>query len=125
MWRKLSKYGVIGVLNAVIDFMIYIMLIKYFHAYPLLAHIVAWCVAVQFSYMMNSLITFEKSLKQTLTLTPWFKFILSGLAALSASSLVLYISLGYFSVYMAKIIAIIASYAVGFILSQYIVFKEE
>ncbi len=125
MWHRFQKYGLIGCLNAALDFAIFIMGVKLFDFPPLIAHIIAWCIAVQLSYIMNSFFTFNKSFKQTWRLKPWFKFILSGLFALLVSSLILYLCLSYFNIYIAKIIAIIASYIVGFSLSQFVVFKEE
>ncbi len=124
MLAKLTKYGLIGVANAIIDFCFYLFFIYFFSVNPILSHIWAWFCAVQFSYVMNSLITFKQNKYQLASLKKWFLFILSGVVALGASTLTLALFLPYMGIYGAKIMATIASFLVGFLLSNYIVFKE-
>lgn len=124
MWAKLIKYGLIGISNALIDFALYGAFIRLFHLNPIISNILAWLVAVQFSYIMNSLITFRQNFTQILSARKWIMFILSGWAALLASTVILYILLPYAGVYGAKILAIFASFAVGFLMNNFIVFKE-
>lgn len=125
MWDKLIKYGLIGICNALIDFGIYWLLVHIFKITPIISHIFAWLFAVQFSYIFNSLITFKQSWQQLKSLKKWFSFILSGWAALLASTLTLYFFLPYAGADGAKILAIFSSFAVGFIINNFIVFKEQ
>ncbi len=125
MWGKLQKYGFIGMLNVAVDFSIYSLCVALLDMKAIIAHILAWSVAVQFSYLMNSFFTFKQTKVQILRLKLWFKFIISNCFVLFFSSLTLYIFLPLLGIYGAKIVAIIISYGVGFILSQFFVFKEK
>ncbi|MFV0431627.1 MAG: GtrA family protein [Alphaproteobacteria bacterium] len=125
MWHKLLKYGTIGIINAAIDFGFYSGFIHFFHIHPLLSNIFAWAAAVQFSYVMNALITFKQSVEQMLSFKKWILFILSGIASLMASTLTLWLLLPYLGTYGAKIAATIASFIVGFSISHILIFKEK
>ncbi len=125
MWVKVQKYALIGCLNVGLDFIVYTFCIAFFDMKPMIAHIFAWSVAVQFSYLMNSFFTFKQALPQVFMLKPWLKFIISNLFALFCSSLTLYLALPLLGIYGAKMIAIMVSYMVGFLLSQLFVFREK
>ncbi len=125
MWVKFQKYGLIGVANTGIDFIIYSFLVSFMGVMAILAHMMAWAVVVQFSYLMNGFYTFNQNKKQVFRAKLWLKFILSNIFTLAFSSLILYLFLPLWGNYGAKIAAIIAGYMVGFGLSHGVVFKEK
>lgn len=57
----LLRFGAVGVVNTIIDFAIFITLVRYFEWNLLLANTMAYIFAVSNSYVLNLIWTFRKS----------------------------------------------------------------
>lgn len=57
----LLRFGVVGVVNTIVDFAIFITLVRYFEWNLLLANAVSYIIAVSNSYVLNLIWTFRKS----------------------------------------------------------------
>jgi len=55
---KATSFALIGVLNTAVDFSVFWMAANFLQWPLVLANVVAWLIAVTFSYAMNSIITF-------------------------------------------------------------------
>ena len=89
------------------------------------ANAVAWIVAASGSYIMNSTITFAAESGRKLRWRAYFAFVASGVAGWIANTATLLIAAEVLllPVWLAKLIAILASFVVNFSLSHFVVFR--
>ena len=120
---KAVSFALVGVINTLIDFSIFWTAATYLQ-WPLVpANVLAWLVAVTFSYMLNSFITFGPESGRTLRWRDYATFAASGVAGMVASTATL-VALSYvMPVLVAKLISILVSFAVNFSLSHFVVFR--
>jgi putative flippase GtrA len=120
---KAMSFGVIGVVNTLIDYSIF-LLGYYVFGLPLVpANILSWFVAVSGSYVMNSFITFAAESGRQLRWRDYGTFVVSGIAGLIANTITL-VAISYvLPVLVAKLFAIGVSFLVNFSLSHFIVFR--
>jgi putative flippase GtrA len=88
------------------------------------SNVIAWTVAVSGSYVMNSLITFGVESGRRLRWRDYFKFVCSGLAAVTTNTVLLLIASQIFLLpaWLAKAAASMASVAINFSLLHFVVF---
>jgi putative flippase GtrA len=89
------------------------------------ANIAAWAVAVTSSYVLNSSITFAAESGRQLRWRDYWVFVVSGVAGLFANTATLVVAaqLLSFPVWLAKALAVLASFVVNFLLSHFVVFR--
>jgi len=89
------------------------------------ANTMSWLVAVSGSYIMNSSITFAAESGRKLKWSAYLAFVASGLAGWLANTatLLLLAEVLLVPVWLAKAIAILASFVVNFSLSHFVVFR--
>jgi len=120
---KAISFAMVGVVNTAIDFSIFWTTAN-FLGWPLVpANVLAWMVAVSFSYAMNSFITFGPESGRTLRWRDYATFAASGVAGMVASTATLFALSYVLPVLVAKLISIVVSFVVNFSLSHFVVFK--
>lgn len=120
---KAISFAMVGVVNTAIDFSIFWTTAN-FLGWPLVpANVLAWLVAVSFSYAMNSFITFGPESGRTLRWRDYATFAASGVAGMVASTATLFALSYVLPVLVAKLISIVVSFVVNFSLSHFVVFK--
>jgi putative flippase GtrA len=120
---KAASFALIGVVNTGIDFSVFWTLARYL-GWPLVpANVLAWLVAMSFSYMMNSFITFGPESGRILRWRDYMTFAASGVAGMVASTTVLYVLSYLVPLVAAKLTSILVSFAVNFSLSHFVVFR--
>jgi putative flippase GtrA len=87
------------------------------------ANVLAWLVAVSFSYAMNSIFTFGPESGRTLRWRDYATFAASGVAGMVASTATLFALSYVLPVLVAKLLSIAVSFAVNFSLSHFVVFR--
>ena len=89
------------------------------------ANTLSWIVAVSGSYVMNSSITFAAETGRKLKLHAYLAFIASGVAGWLANTATLLVAAEVLllPVWLAKAVAILASFVVNFSLSHFVVFR--
>jgi len=121
---KAVSFALVGVVNTLVDYGIFLGG-YYVLKLPLVpANVLAWLVAVSGSYVMNSFITFAHESGRTLRWRSYAAFLASGLAGVIVNTTTLVVASLWFSVPLAKLLAIAASFAVNFSLSHLVVFKK-
>jgi putative flippase GtrA len=132
---KAATFALIGVVNVAVDFSVFS--IAYFGLrLPIIAaNVLAWCVAVTGSYVMNSMITFAKESGRQLRVKDYGPFVLSQFGGLIANTMTVFIASYVLAlildvprdtalpVLLAKVLAIGASFLVNFSLSHFVVFR--
>jgi putative flippase GtrA len=89
------------------------------------ANLCSWIVAVSGSYVMNSSITFAAESGRQLRWRDYITFVASGVVGWFANTAALLVAaeILLLPVWLAKVIAILASFVVNFSLSHFIVFR--
>jgi putative flippase GtrA len=120
---KAASFALVGVVNTAIDFSVFWTGATYLH-WPLIpSNILAWLVAVTFSYVMNSFITFGPESGRILRWRDYATFAASGVAGMVSSTAVLFALSFVVPVLVAKLLSIAVSFAVNFSLSHFVVFR--
>jgi putative flippase GtrA len=145
---KAISFGLVGIVNTAVDYSVFLVArATYAHLAPVLAlsgwvsdacacgspesilligaNITSWLIAVTGSYIMNSSVTFAAESGRRLRWRLYFTFVLSGIAGLIANTaaLVFAAQILLLSIWVAKAVAILASFIVNFSLSHFVVFR--
>jgi len=145
---KAMTFALIGVINTVIDYGVFLLARAALTGSPavlaafdqlaracdcsntvtislIAANTVSWLVAVSASYVMNSSITFAAESGRQLRWRAYFAFVASGVAGWLANTatLVAAAEVLLLPVWLAKAVAILASFVVNFSLSHFVVFR--
>jgi len=145
---KASAFALVGVINTVVDYGVFLLAraaldfssagrsaIAWFADFChcggattislVAANVCSWSVAVTGSYIMNSSITFAAESGRKLTWRAYFTFVASGIAGWLANTAALLIAaeILLLPVWLAKAVAILASFVVNFSLSHFVVFR--
>ena len=121
---KAASFALIGVVNTAVDFSIFWTAANFLQWPLVFANVVAWLLAVTFSYAMNSFITFGPESGRVLRWRDYASFAASGVAGMVTSTATL-LALSYFiPVLLAKLASILVSFAVNFSLSHFVVFRK-
>jgi putative flippase GtrA len=121
---KAASFALVGVLNTIVDFSVFWTAATYLH-WPLVpANVLAWLVAVTFSYVMNSFTTFGPESGRILRWRDYATFAASGVAGMASSTAALFALSFFLPVLLAKVISILVSFAVNFSLSHFVVFPR-
>jgi len=150
MTFKAISFATIGVVNTAVDFVVFLLaralLERSAAAMALFASVsgvcacgsaasisliaanaIAWIVAASGSYIMNSTITFAAESGRRLRWRAYFAFVASGVVGWSANTATLLVAaeLLLLPVWLAKLVAILASFVVNFLLSHFVVFRVQ
>jgi putative flippase GtrA len=145
---KAIAFGLVGVVNTAIDYGIFLLaraaldgssaVLAAFASVSafcrcgsaatvslIAANTISWIVAVSASYVMNSSITFAAETGRKLKWRAYFAFAASGVAGWLANTATLLIAaeILLLPVWLAKAVAILASFVVNFSLSHFFVFR--
>ena len=127
--RQFLFFCLIGVANTAIDAAVFFSAVTLLGLSLLLSNILAWAVAVQFSYLMNGRFTFRRQTQGTVmqagasSLVRYGRFVLSNLTGLVVATLTLLIAEAFMPLIWAKLCAIVAGLVVNFALSKFYVFR--
>jgi putative flippase GtrA len=145
---KAFSFAVIGVLNTAVDYVVFLGAhAAYMHIPAALAvfaslaaicrcgapetmlliaaNVTSWLVAVSGSYVLNSTITFAHESGRVLRWRDYSVFVVASIAGLIANTatLVAAAQLLLLPVWLAKALAVLASFVVNFALSHFVVFR--
>jgi putative flippase GtrA len=127
--RQFLTFCLIGVANTAIDAAVFFGSVQLLGLSLVLSNILAWAVAVQFSYVMNGRFTFRQqgegadAQAQGGTLKRYGRFVLSNLTGLVVATMTLLLVEAVMPLIWAKFCAIVAGLVVNFILSKFYVFR--
>jgi putative flippase GtrA len=120
---KALSFGMVGLVNTAVDAALFFLAIHFLTSSLVLANVLSWLVAVSGSYVMNSFTTFAAESGGRLRLKAYATFVASGIAGVIANTTALLIAAQFFSVYVAKAIAILVSFVVNFSFAHFVVFR--
>ena len=118
------RFGLVGVVNTLVDFAVFVLLYRLVGLDPLLANALAFLVAVTNSYFLNHHWTFRQS-ETPLSISAYLRFAVLNAGGLLIGSLAI-LSLGhYMPMELAKLIATAITLVVNFTSSKIFVFKTD
>jgi len=145
---KAFSFAIIGVLNTAVDYAVFLAArAAYMHMAAALsafasvaaicrcgapetmlliaANVTSWLVAVSGSYVLNSTITFAAESGRRLRWRDYAVFVVSSIAGLIANTatLIAAAQILLLPVWLAKALAVLASFVVNFALSHFVVFR--
>jgi putative flippase GtrA len=123
MVLKAISFALVGVVNTLIDLGIFLTGRNLLGLSLVPSNILAWLVAVSFSYAMNSFITFAAESGRKLSWRAYATFVASGVVGVTASTTTLVLLSYVMPELAAKLIAIAVSFVVNFSLSHFVVFR--
>ena len=122
---KAASFALVGVVNTLIDVNVFAIAYALVGIPLIPANVLAWFIAVSFSYAANAMTTFGPESGQVLTVKDYVRFVISGAAGGLIATTALVIASGFFSVIAAKLISIFAGFAANFLLSNFYVFRPK
>lgn len=120
---KALSFAFIGLINTVIDAVIFFAALHTATDSLIAANVMSWSVAVSLSYVMNSLTTFAAESGRTLRGRDFLRFLGSGVVAVIASTATLVLAAKLLPIWCAKLLAIGVSFAVNFSITHFLVFR--
>jgi len=124
MLMKAASFALIGLINTVIDLGVFLLARNVVGLALVSANVLAWLVAVSFSYVMNSSVTFAAESGGKLTWRAYSAFLASGVVGVTASTATLVMLSYVMPELAAKLAAIGVSFVVNFSLSHFVVFRS-
>jgi putative flippase GtrA len=124
MLVKAATFALVGVVNTFIDLGVFLLARNVLELSLVPANILAWLVAVAFSYVLNSFTTFAAESGRRLTWRAYAAFVASGMVGVTASTTTLVLLSYVIPELAAKLVAIGVSFLVNFSLSHFVVFRK-
>ena len=131
---KAASFAAVGVINSLIDFCVFWVLVQSFDTPLIPANVMSWLVAITNSYVMNSRITFARESGKRLHWRSYATFVCAGIAGLVVNTTTLVTAVNLlprvienpaYQLAIAKLCAIMASFVVNFTLSYFVVFRRK
>ena len=119
---QIIKYYIAAALGAFLDFFIFNMIIINTHFFYQIANIISYSISVSITYYLQKKWTFKSKKNHINTIK---KFILALLFTYFFSSILLYLSIGAMNLdpSLSKIIQILLSSLLGYVLNKWYIFK--
>lgn len=121
---KLVSFALVGLGNTAIDFGIFTLAYEFLHLPLISSNVIAWLIAVSCSYVVNTMTTFHAESGRILRRKDYFKFVVSGILGVVATTTTLVVMSNYIHVMIAKLISILAGFIVNFAMSNFVVFQK-
>lgn len=118
------SFALVGLVNLAVDLGVFSFAYFSLKLPLLVANVIAWCVAVTGSYVMNSLTTFAAESGRQLRLKDFGNFAVTQIGGLITNSTTLLIASYFMPVVLAKLLAIGTGFLVNFSLSNFFVFRR-
>ncbi len=120
---QITRFGLVGVTAAIIHFSIVVFLVEVYLLQPLIANIIAFCIAFQFSYWGHRKITFYGSLQKHSVAMRRLLIVSIGAFAINESLFYLLMSQFYLSYPVALFIVLTILPGIVFTINKMWVFE--
>lgn len=127
LFRKILTYsfirfGIVGVINTLIDFLLFFTLHNFFDWHIIPANITSFTIAVSNSYLLNKYWSFSYVDTGKFSLSQFCIFVLTSIIALLLNTSILIFGEPYLDIVLLKIIGAIAIPLLNFSLYKFVVF---
>lgn len=126
---EIVRYGAVGVVNTLSDFIIFSLLYYIFDVNVLIANTLAWLFAVSQGFLLNKYWTFHEYRDGSLTSgqagKQYLLFVLINLGCLFISNGTVYLLIEYYPALVAKLVAAVFVLIWGFAFSKKLIFRAQ
>lgn len=122
-YKSFRRFSFVGTLNTVIDFGAFFIFYNLFGFWFVVAHVLAFLIALANSFFLNAVWTF-KNLKRDQLMRQIAKFVVIGFIGLVLSTIVLFVAQYYMWTYFAKFLAMFVSFTWNYVGSWIFVFRD-
>lgn len=120
------RFGVVGVVNTLLDFAIFVSLVRGLDMLAIWANVIAFLIAVTNSFVLNRHWTFSAVRGHVLPLLPaYLRFVAVNAVGIILSTIVIYLLLPFMPVELAKLVSVIASLVWNYFGSRHLVFMAK
>lgn len=124
-FRRMLKFGVVGVSNTAIDFILYVLLTNTFALWPIISNIASYTVGVANSFVLNRIWTFADreyldGLAHQLSM-----FLLSNVSGLLLSTISIWLALFWLDPVPAKAVSILFTLLWNYWFTKNLVFRHQ
>lgn len=126
-YKEIINYGIFGVLTTVVNYVSYIIFTRVFCIDILVSNLIAWFLSVIFAFITNKLIVFEsKKFTINVILKEGVSFVIARVFSLLLDMAILYVMSDLMGIndLIVKIISNIIVIIVNYVLSKFIIFKN-
>jgi putative flippase GtrA len=122
---KAVVYALVGVVNTAVDYAVFLAAHVLLGLPLVAANTLSWTIAVSNSYMLHSTITFAAESGRKLRWSTYFTFVASSIVGWFANTAALLVAVEVLllPVWLAKLLAVMASFIVNFSMSHFVVFR--
>lgn len=120
---RLIKFGLVGAVNTLLDFSVFIFLVRAMELDPLWSNFISYVAAVINSYILNMLWTFRSSSEKKLDPGTFVVFVSVNSIGLVIGTSVILAFQSIMAVEAAKIIAVFSTLAWNFVGTRHFVFN--
>jgi putative flippase GtrA len=122
---KAAVYALVGAVNTAVDYGVFLAAHALLGLPLVAANTLSWMVGVSNSFLLNSTITFAAESGRKLRWSAYFTFVASGIVGWLANTAALLVAVEVLllPVWLAKLLACMASFIVNFSLSHFVVFR--
>ena len=122
---KAAAFALVGAVNTAVDYGMFLAAYVILDLSLVAANALSWIIAVSGSYTLNSFITFAPESGRKLRWSTYLAFVASGMAGWLANTATLLFAAEVLLVpiWLAKLLADMASFIVNFSLSHFVVFR--
>lgn len=111
--QKLRRFAMVGLANTAIDLIVFALMLRQ-TGMPLASNLFAWSTAVVFSFVANSLWSFDRDRDKPIAHS-FFQFVSAGaLISLGVSNLSLILLQGLIGAWPAKLLGVVIAAALNF-----------
>lgn len=121
---KIISFALVGICNTVVDFAAFTFAYEILTLSLVASNVMAWLVAVTFSYVLNTLTTFHRETGRVLRRNDYLNFVASGVLGVIATTTTLVVLSSYLHVMIAKLASILVGFIVNFTMSNFFVFRR-
>ena len=124
--KKIFRFAMVGVVNTLIDFIVFLLLIHKANFDPILANILAFLISATNSFFMNSRWTFGvKNIAIYRISTLYIHYLLVNSIGVLISTTSIFFLSKFVTVEGAKLIAILLAFAWNFTASNFLIFTNK
>lgn len=116
--KKMTRFGIVGIANTGVDFAVFAIAVN-FVSLPIFANVIAWSVAVSFSYVINSRWTFMRDKNVSLFVSIVRFISLGALISLGVSTAAVQWLTDFIGLWPAKILGTLAAMVLNFIAAMW------
>lgn len=117
------RFGLVGVVNTAVDFGLFVALVTLLHMSPPIGNVISYSAGVLCSFVLNGAWTFRHNPRAGRS-RRFGAFLAVNLSALAISTGIVAVGSDMMGPIVAKLVALPVTYAWGFVLSKFVVFRR-